>query len=55
MNQMDSIYADMTNLEKQVADYLRELDLWWSMNFLFSYMMRRKDPEYGPLTFTFQN
>jgi hypothetical protein len=26
---MDSIYADMTDSELQVANYLRELDLWW--------------------------
>jgi len=25
----DSVYADMEDSEKQVADYLRELDLWW--------------------------
>jgi hypothetical protein len=25
----DSIYADMNETEKQVANYLRELDLWW--------------------------
>jgi len=25
----DSVYADMEESEKQVADYLRELDLWW--------------------------
>jgi hypothetical protein len=25
----DSVYADMKDSEKQVADYLRELDLWW--------------------------
>jgi len=26
---MDSVYADMTDSELQVANYLRELDLWW--------------------------
>jgi len=26
---MDSIYADMSGPEKEVADYLQELDLWW--------------------------
>lgn len=26
---MDSIYADMTDSEIQVADYLKELGLWW--------------------------
>ena len=26
---MVSIYEDMTDSEKQVADYLQELDLWW--------------------------
>jgi len=25
----DSVYADMEDSERQVADYLRELDLWW--------------------------
>ena len=25
----DSVYADMKESEKQVAEYLRELDLWW--------------------------
>jgi len=25
----DSVYDDMEESEKQVADYLRELDLWW--------------------------
>jgi len=33
MPQMDSIYADMTDSEKQVANYLRELDLWWVYEF----------------------
>jgi len=26
---MDSIYSDMTDSELQVANYLREIDLWW--------------------------
>ena len=26
---MDSIYADMEYSERQVANYLKELDLWW--------------------------
>jgi hypothetical protein len=25
----DSVYADMEESEKLVADYLRELNLWW--------------------------
>ena len=25
----DSVYAEMEESEKQVADYLKELDLWW--------------------------
>jgi len=29
----DSVYADMEDLEKQVAAYLRELDLWWIYEF----------------------
>jgi len=30
MNEMkDSVYADMEESERQVAEYLRELDLWW--------------------------
>lgn len=28
-----SIYTDMEESEKQVADYLRELDLWWVYEF----------------------
>jgi len=30
---MDSIYKDMTDAEIQVADYLKELDLWWVYQF----------------------
>ena len=30
---MDSIYEDMTDAEIQVANYLRELDLWWVYEF----------------------
>jgi len=30
---MDSIYDDMTDFEKQVANYLRELSLWWVYEF----------------------
>jgi len=30
---MDSIYDDMTDFEKQVANYLRELNLWWVYEF----------------------
>ena len=26
---LDSIYEDMEDSEKQVAEYLREIDLWW--------------------------
>lgn len=29
----DSVYQDMTESEKQVAEYLRELDLWWIYEF----------------------
>lgn len=29
----DSVYADMTDAEKQVAEYLRELNLWWVYEF----------------------
>jgi len=30
---MDSVYADMKHSEKQVAKFLRELDLWWVYEF----------------------
>jgi hypothetical protein len=29
----DSVYADMEDSEKQVSEYLRELDLWWLYEF----------------------
>jgi len=29
----DSIYDDMSESEKQVANYLRELDIWWIYEF----------------------
>jgi len=30
---MSSIYEGMTDSEKQVANYLREIDLWWVYEF----------------------
>jgi hypothetical protein len=30
---MSSIYESMTDSEKQVANYLREIDLWWVYEF----------------------
>ena len=30
---MNSIYEDMTDAEEKVANYLRELDLWWVYEF----------------------
>ena len=30
---MNSIYEDMTDVEEKVANYLRELDLWWVYEF----------------------
>jgi hypothetical protein len=30
---MFSVYSDMTDSEKQVANYLKELDLWWVYEF----------------------
>ena len=38
----DSVYADMEDSEKPVADYLRELDLWWVYEFpVFVYDEKR--------------
>jgi hypothetical protein len=33
IKQVYSIYADMTDSEKQVANYLKELELWWVYEF----------------------
>jgi hypothetical protein len=51
---MPSIYADMTNSEKQVAEYLASIGLYGDLSFQYSYMMKRIDLEYGHLTSTFQ-
>ena len=52
---MDSIYADMKYSEKQVAEYLKELGLWWiHQSPVFVYDDKDR-PECGHLIFTFQN
>lgn len=30
---MDSVYEDMTRAEIQVANYLKQVDLWWVFEF----------------------
>ena len=30
---MESIYGDMTGAEKEVAEYLKELGIWWVYEF----------------------
>ena len=47
--QMDSIYADMEDSEKQVANYLRELDLWWVYEFpVFVYDEKKRPRVWTP-------
>jgi hypothetical protein len=44
----DSIYSDMENSERQVANYLKKLDLWWIYEFpVFVY-----DEKSGPRVWT---
>ena len=46
---MDSIYKDMTDAEIQVADYLKELDLWWVYQFpVFVYDEKKRPRVWGP-------
>jgi len=45
----DSIYADMEESEKQVAGYLRELDLWWIYEFpVFVYDEKKRPRVWTP-------
>ena len=45
----DSVYADMEDSEKQVADYLRELDLWWIYEFpVFVYDEKKRPRVWTP-------
>ena len=45
----DSIYADMEDSEKQVTDYLRELDLWWVYEFpVFVYDEKKRPRVWTP-------
>jgi hypothetical protein len=45
----DSIYADMEESEKQVADYLRALDLWWVHEFpVFVYDEKKRPRVWTP-------
>ena len=44
-----SVYADMGDSEKQVADYLRELDLWWVYEFpVFVYDEKKRPRVWTP-------
>ena len=44
-----SIYADMKESEKQVAEYLRELDLWWVYEFpVFVYDEKKRPRVWTP-------
>lgn len=46
---MDSVYSDMTDLEKQVADCLRALDLWWVYEFpVFVYDEKKRPRVWTP-------
>ena len=46
---MDSIYADMTNSEIQVAKFLQELDLWWVYEFpVFVYDEKKRPRVWTP-------
>jgi len=46
---MDSIYKDMTDAEIQVADYLKELDLWWVYQFpVFVYDEKKRPRVWAP-------
>ena len=46
---MESVYADMTDSETQVANYLRELDLWWVYEFpVFVYDEKKRPRVWAP-------
>jgi len=46
---MDSIYDGMTDFEIQVANYLRELDLWWVYEFpVFVYDEKKRPRVWTP-------
>lgn len=46
---MDSIYTDMTDSEKQVAEYLRALNLWWVYEFpVFVYDEKKRPRVWTP-------
>ena len=46
---MDSVYADMKRSEKQVAKFLRELDLWWVYEFpVFVYDDKKRPRVWAP-------
>jgi len=45
----DSVYADMEDSEKPVADYLRKLDLWWVYEFpVFVYDEKKRPRVWTP-------
>jgi hypothetical protein len=49
MKYMDSIYADMTDSEKRVANFLQELDLWWVYEFpVFVYDEKKRPRVWTP-------
>ncbi len=50
MNEMkDSVYADMEDSEKQVANYLKELALWWVYEFpVFVYDEKKRPRVWAP-------
>ena len=46
---MGSIYAGMTDIEKQVAKYLREINLWWVYEFpVFVYDEKKRPRVWTP-------
>ena len=46
---MNSIYADMTDYEIQVANYLKELNLWWVYEFpVFVYDEKKRPRVWTP-------
>ena len=46
---MDSIYADMKQSERQVANYLRKLGLWWVYEFpVFVYDEKKRPRVWAP-------
>ncbi|MDH5780816.1 MAG: hypothetical protein OEZ29_09520 [Candidatus Bathyarchaeota archaeon] len=47
----DSVYADMEDSERQVADCLRELDLWWCYEFPVFVYDEKKRPRRERLSY----